>query len=311
MRNALVSLLMADAESDPEMVFITGDLGFSVVEPLQERLGRRFINAGVAEANMISVAGALAADGFHVYAYSIAPFITLRCYEQLRNDVCYGARPVRLIGVGAGYSYGTLGPSHHSLEDAAVMAQLPGMRIISPGTESELITAHRALEAWDGPSYYRIPRESGPDMDCDDFSTHQAAVVYRSGAEGAIVCSGPSLPACLGAADHLAGSGISVGVVSVPILAPFPADKIAALVGPIPVVSVFEGFSDNPLETGLLDLSADRRIGPIGRVNAGRDFASIVGSTEFLRDRAGLTPAVIAEKMRGLISRQCVRGQAT
>ena len=303
MRNALVSLLMEDAANDPEMIFLTGDLGFSVVEPLKEALGDRFVNAGVAEANMMSMAGALAADGFHVYAYSIAPFIALRCYEQVRNDVCYGNRTVRLIGVGAGYSYGSLGPTHHSLEDASVMAALPGMRVISPATESELVSAHRTHSAWDGPMYYRIPRESGPEIAPLESEEDQAAVVYRPAGDVWIVTSGPSLAACLFASEALAAEGVSAGVASVPLLTPFPADRLAGIVGPRPSVTVFEGFADNPLEAGMCSLSAARRIGPVAQVNAGRSFASVVGNTEFLREQAGLTAPAIAAAVREMVPR--------
>ncbi len=300
MRNALISLLMEDAANDPDMIFLTGDLGFSVIEPLQEALGERFVNAGVAEANMMSMAGALAADGFHVYAYSIAPFIALRCYEQVRNDVCYGNRSVRLIGVGAGYSYGSLGPTHHSLEDASVMAVLPGMRVVSPATEAELVSAHRALSAWDGPMYYRIPRESGPEIAPLEGGAGQGAVVYRSPGDTVIVTSGPCLAACLSASDELAAAGITAGVVSIPLLTPFPADSVARIVGARPAVTVFEGFADNPLETGMCALSASRQIGPVAQINAGRSFASVVGNTEYLRERAGLTASPIADVVRAL-----------
>lgn len=308
MRNALVSLLLDDAAADPDMVFMTGDLGFSVVEPLQELLGDRFINAGVSEANMISMAGAMAADGFHVYAYSIAPFITLRCYEQVRNDICYGNRPVRLIGVGAGYSYGTLGPSHHSLEDASVMAQLPGMQVVSPATESELVASHKALGSWDRPRYYRIPRESGPDLACADFDLSTAAIEYRAGEDGMIAASGPSLTVCLEAADALAEEGLSIGVVSMPLLSPFADECAVEMLRGLPVVTVFEGFANNPLETAILGLSAQRRIGPVARVNAGRDFALDVGSTEHLRKQAGLTARGIASAMNELIARATAKG---
>ena len=115
MRNRIIHLVEAAASRDDKVVFLTGDLGFSVVEPLMDALGERFINMGVAEANMMSVASALAAQGFKPFVYSIAPFVTLRCLEQIRNDIAYQKRAVRVIGAGAGYSYGTLGPSHHAL----------------------------------------------------------------------------------------------------------------------------------------------------------------------------------------------------
>ena len=138
MRNHLVGLIGEAARSQPDILFLTADLGFSVVEPLQESMGPRFINAGIAEANMITMAASLSFCGFQPYVYSITPFITARCYEQIRNDVCYHGAPVRLIGTAAGFSYGTLGPTHHALEDATIMATLPGMTVFSPATISEL-----------------------------------------------------------------------------------------------------------------------------------------------------------------------------
>lgn len=307
MRDALVALLLADARNDPDLVFLTGDLGFSVVEPLRDLLGDRFINVGVAEANMMSMAGALAADGFHVYAYSIAPFITLRCLEQVRNDVCYGNRPVRLIGIGAGYSYGALGPSHHSLEDAAIMAQLPNMRVVSPATASELAAAHRALAAWDGPIYYRIPRENGPDLPCADFASNQSTISYRAGKDGSLVASGPVLPVAIKAAQMLESAGIDVSVISIPILSPFPRDALEKLLPPGPVATVFEGYVANPLEVGTMAALLAHPRPSMVQINAGHRFAHVVGGTEFLRREVGLTPERVADEMKKLIAEESKR----
>src|SRR5438477_619578 len=134
MRARLMELISGHARQDSNVLFLTGDLGFSVVEPLQKELGARFINAGVAEANMITMASALAA------------FITTRCYEQIRNDICHHRRAVLLVGVGAGLSYGSLGSSHHSLEDAAIMATLPSLTVASPANEAELSLLHGMLK---------------------------------------------------------------------------------------------------------------------------------------------------------------------
>src|SRR5437763_12461469 len=137
MRARLMELISGHARQDSNVLFLTGDLGFSVVEPLQKELGARFINAGVAEANMITMASALAACRFRPYAYTIAPFITTRCYKQIRNDICHHRRAVLLVGVGAGLSYGSLGSSHHSLEDATIMAALPSLAVASPANASK------------------------------------------------------------------------------------------------------------------------------------------------------------------------------
>jgi transketolase len=302
-RESLVSLLETEAIHDSALVLLTGDLGFSVLEPLQNILGDRFLNVGVSEANMASMAGALAEDGFHVYVYSIAPFLTLRCLEQIRNDISYGVRPVRLIGVGAGLSYGTLGPSHHSLEDANVMAQLPSMQIVSPATEGELRQAHQAITSWDFPIYFRIPRAGVENIPCPEFMFDAAVIKYRTGSGGTILTSGPSLGICLDAADELTLDGIDVTVISIPILNPFPTESALDLPLNGPIVTVFEGYMDNPLETALMKILVKSRRSnpPVEFINAGKKFADVVGDTDYLRNQFGLTANRISSAMRMLL----------
>lgn len=306
MRESLVSLLEAEAAHDSALVLLTGDLGFSVLEPLQKILGDRFLNVGVAEANMASMAGALAEDGFHVYVYSIAPFLTLRCLEQIRNDISYGVRPVRLIGVGAGLSYGTLGPSHHSLEDANVMAQLPSMQIVSPATEGELRQAHQAITSWDLPIYFRIPRAGVEDIRCPEFVFNAAAIKYQTGSNGTILTSGPSLGICLDAAAELKLDGVDVTVISIPILNPFPAESVLNLTPDGPIVTVFEGYADNPLETALMKILINSRKFnySVEFINAGKKFADVVGDTDYLRNQFGLSANRITVAMKMLLANQ-------
>lgn len=131
MRKQLCDALVRRAER-PDMVFLTGDLGFMALEPLQQALGRRFINAGVAEQNMISVSAALARQGLDAWVYSIAPFCYARPFEQIRNDIAFHGLPVRLIGNGGGYGYGVMGPTHHAIEDYGVLLTLPNIQALIP-----------------------------------------------------------------------------------------------------------------------------------------------------------------------------------
>ena len=131
MRKQLCDALVARS-ADPRMVFLTGDLGFMALEPLQAAMGNRFINAGVAEQNMITVAAALARQGLETWAYSIAPFLYARPFEQIRNDIAFHRLPVRLIGNGGGYGYGVMGPTHHAIEDYGVLLTLPNMAVYAP-----------------------------------------------------------------------------------------------------------------------------------------------------------------------------------
>ena len=147
MRNAFIRGLTKLAESDERIVFLTGDLGYKLFDDFATRYPGRFLNAGVAEQNMVGVAAGLASEGFRPFVYSIATFATLRCLEQIRDDVCYNGLPVTIVGVGGGFSYGANGPTHHATEDLAIMRALPNMTVIAPGDPVESAAATRAAVA--------------------------------------------------------------------------------------------------------------------------------------------------------------------
>lgn len=144
------------------MVFLTGDLGFMALEPLQKALGRRFINAGVAEQNMVSVAAGLAQQNFEVWVYSIAPFCYARPFEQIRNDVAFHNLPVKLIGNGGGYGYGVMGPTHHAIEDYGVLLTLPNMSVYIPVFDEDMDAVIACAGASPRPAYIRMGRGEPP-----------------------------------------------------------------------------------------------------------------------------------------------------
>jgi transketolase len=146
----------------PNFVFLTGDLGFKALEPLQEAMGARFINAGVSEQNMVSVAAGLARSGLRPWAYSIAPFLYARPFEQIRNDVCFHHLPVILVGNGGGYGYGVMGSSHHALEDYGCLLTLPHMRAFVPAFDSDVSAMIPMLMQCDGPVYLRLGLSEEP-----------------------------------------------------------------------------------------------------------------------------------------------------
>ena len=302
MRNRIIKLIGEAAANDDNIVFLTGDLGFSVVEPLQASMGERFINMGISEANMVSVASSLSASGFNVFAYSITPFITARCYEQIRNDACYQRRPLRLIGVGAGYSYGTLGPSHHALEDAHLLAALPNVIIGNPANVDELdrffeLTLHAPETV-----YFRIPRESGTPRPLPAFDLVSAAYTLVDGDDITIVTSGVSVNDAHIAVGLLAEAGISARLVSVPVIKPFPTDHLASLLADAPVLTVFEGYRGNPLTVGVMETLLRHRCAQPFAELAVDTFAHSVGNTDFLRAAAGLDAASIARCAQALVA---------
>jgi len=148
---------------DRSFVFLTGDLGFRALEPLRDVMGERFINAGVAEQNMVSVAAGLASGGIDVWVYSIAPFLYARPFEQIRNDICMHDLPVKLVGNGGGYGYGAMGASHHALEDYGALLGLPKMHAFVPAFASDLEQLIPRLARFPHPAYLRLGRCEKPD----------------------------------------------------------------------------------------------------------------------------------------------------
>ncbi|MGA2449895.1 MAG: transketolase [Polyangiaceae bacterium] len=161
MRAILAATLVSQAEAS-DFVFLTGDLGFMALESLRDVAKERFINAGVAEQNMVSVAAGLAGAGFRPWVYSIAPFLYARAFEQIRNDICFHNLAVCLVGNGGGYTYGVMGPSHHALEDYGSLLGLPNLTVYIPTFGADVSHAVSRLMAEGTPAYLRLGRDERP-----------------------------------------------------------------------------------------------------------------------------------------------------
>jgi transketolase len=199
-RNILCDTLVNCSENS-QFVFLTGDLGYQALEPLQASLGERFINAGVAEQNMVSVAAGLAKTGFQPWVYSIAPFIYARPFEQIRNDVCLHALPVRLVGNGGGYAYGVMGATHHALEDYGAMLCLMNMHVFVPAFAPDVPEIIEKLHDFDHPAYLRLGRcEKPKNFELPLYSSWRR-LLRGKGATMLIV--GPLAGGILEAAEHL------------------------------------------------------------------------------------------------------------
>lgn len=170
MRVEFVKTLQPLLLEDPSSVFITGDLGYNALEGIASSLGPRFINSGVAEQNMIGVAAGIALAGHRPWVYSIAPFATYRCLEQIRNDACLHRLPVRVVGNGGGYTYGVMGSTHHALEDLAVLKALPNMQLFFPCSNNHVPAAVKKIHALEVPSYLRLSISGFP---ADDEPLHE------------------------------------------------------------------------------------------------------------------------------------------
>jgi len=212
MRNAFITTLMACAESDSKIFLIVGDLGFSVVEPFAKKFPERFLNAGVAEQNLTGVAAGLAMAGYKVFTYSIANFPTLRCLEQIRNDICYHHLNVTIVTVGGGLGYGPLGYSHHAVQDIACLRTFPGILMATPGDQNETIAVTQALIRYDGPAYLRLGKGGEPSGagECS-ISDVGIRLIESSGDSILLFCGG-----LLGFAAPLA-KACHAGLASIPL----------------------------------------------------------------------------------------------
>ena len=165
MRNEFARALIDIAKTNDKIIFLTGDLGFMALEEVQATLKDRFINAGVAEQNMATMAASLAYEGFIPFIYSISPFITLRPYEQLRNDICLHNLPVKVIANGGGYGYGIMGGTHHNIEDIGSMRILPNMKVFVPFTREDVVSSMQEMVLDSSPNYLRLNLASSQKID--------------------------------------------------------------------------------------------------------------------------------------------------
>jgi len=305
MRNAFVRSLATAARADPRLVLLTGDLGYKIFDSFAAEFPGRFINVGVAEANLIGVSAGLALGGLRPFAYSIAPFATLRCLEQIRNDVCYHNLPVTIVGVGGGYSYGHNGPTHHALEDIAVMRVLPGITVVCPGDPLETELAVAAAAAYGKPVYLRLGRAGDPLVHSSPphFRIGQA-ITLSDGRDCTLISTGGILPVAVAAAEQLKRAGISCRVVSMHTVKPLDdaclrkcSDETAALFT-VEEHSGIGGFGSAIAEWSV----ANDHPAPRFSFAAEDCFASVSGSQDYLRARNRLTAdhiaAAIAAKLQ-------------
>jgi transketolase len=208
-RDAFIGVLTELAPQHPEILFLSGDLGFGVLNEYIAKFPRQFLNVGVAEQNMSGLAAGLAMEGHTVFTYSIGNFPTLRCLEQIRNDICYHDANVKIVCVGGGMSYGAVGFSHHATEDLAILRSLPGMLVLSPCDLWEAAEASRYLLSHRGPAYLRLDKSTAPvTVRQDEIFRPGSIRTVREGFDVTLAATGGILGEALLAADSLAEQGI-------------------------------------------------------------------------------------------------------
>ncbi|MBL9138091.1 MAG: transketolase [Verrucomicrobiales bacterium] len=288
MRTAFIQALIEEARRHPRVFLVVGDLGFSVVEPFAKEFPSRFLNAGVAEQNMTAVAAGLAAEGWHPFTYSIANFPTLRCLEQIRNDVCYHRLPVTVVAVGAGLAYGNMGYSHHGVQDLAVMRALPNLTVLSPADPGETTEAVAHLTSRPGPSYLRLGKAGEKTLHATRGLAAGPLRVRDGSGPVALVATGSILAVALAAAERRGQeTGSPTPVFSCPWIKPVTADFFAPLWAYRRLVTLEEHVPEGGLGEMLAGLA------PAGvevrRLALSHEAVSKVGTQEYLRQASGLT----------------------
>lgn len=301
MRDAFIAELSRLAAEDPMITLITGDLGFGVLTDFAERFPDQYINAGVAEQNMTALACGMALEGHRVYTYSIANFTTLRCLEQIRNDVCYHGADVTIVSVGGGFSYGQLGVSHFATEDLAILRALPEMTVVAPSDPWEAACLTGQMADLKGPKYLRIDKgAAGLPETPEDVSLGRVRVV-REGGDVTLVAIGAILGEALAAAETLAGEGIAARVLACHTLKPFDAAPVLAAAretGGLVTVeehTVLGGLGGTVAEACLEEGAPPRFLRRIGL----RDrYPTVVGDQAYLRRAYGMDAEAVAAAAR-------------
>lgn len=300
MRNAFIKELCECAKTNRDIWLLTADLGFSVLESFRDNFSDRYINVGVAEQNMIGLAAGLALSGKIVFCYSIANFGTMRCYEQIRNDVCYHNLNVAIITVGGGYIYGSHGVTHHVTEDIGALRVLPNIKVVVPGDPLETTILVRRISKGVGPVYLRLSKANDPILHKKDVTVDIGkAIEVSKGKDLVMLATGGILENAVKSLTILNKKGISVNLWSVPFIKPFDDKRIFDSISEKGrVVTVEEHSLIGGLKSALAETLLNRDI-KVKCLSLGipDEFTPYSGNRKYLLGKYSLSPEGIAEKV--------------
>ena len=298
MRTSFINQLLEEAKTNEKIFLIIGDLGYHVVEPFMEAIPKRFLNAGIAEQNMAGVAAGLAMTGYNVYIYSIGNFPTLRCLEQIRNDIAYHKANVKIVSVGAGYAYGSLGATHQPTEEIGALRAIPNMIVATPGDPVEARAIAKFSAEYEGPMYIRLGKAGEKVAHSEESLTVKAGdilpVDLKEVNKKAVLACGNIMAA---AKVQIAEENLPYDLYSVPFVKPINQEQLKAIIEKHP-----EGFitiEEHQLSCGMgsaiieqvNDLYSKGLISTypkIQRIAIPDEFAPIVGTQNYLREYEGL-----------------------
>ena len=298
MRIAFVKTLHEIARRNKNIILLTGDLGFSVFEQYIEEFPKQYINMGVSEQNMIGVAAGMAMEGKVPVVYSIVPFVTMRNFEQVRNDICYQNLDVKIVGVGAGFSYGPYGHTHHGLEDIGILRTLANLTIFCPGDPVETSLVVDAALKMKGPVYIRLGRAGEPAMynKKPKFSVGRGIIV-REGKDFTIITTSTMLAAGVEVVDSLKKIGRSARLVSMHTIKPIDTELILDSVKRVKIIFTLEEHSViGGLGSAVAEVLAEGETSVIfKRIGVPDRFTKVIGNQEYMRRANGLSVEQMTE----------------
>ena len=312
MRGAFFRALAELAEREERVHLVVGDIGFGVTETFAQRFPSRFLNVGVAEQNMTGIAAGMALCGKIVFTYSIANFPILRCLEQVRNDICYHQANVKIVAVGGGLAYGSLGATHHATEDLAIMRSLPRMVVVAPGDPAEAEAATQAIAAHAGPCFMRLGRAGEPNVHRRpiDFRLGKA-IQIRGGKDLTLISTGGMLETADHVAEHLRVAGIGARVLSMHTVRPLDVEAVLSAADETRAVFTIEEHSvTGGLGGAVAEVLAESsgRSVTFRRFGLPPAFSCMVGTQEYLRTQHGLSTESLAKAIRSILEQSRTPG---
>lgn len=297
MRNAFSKTLLSLAKKDKNIILLTGDLGFSVFEDFIKELPRQYLNAGVAENNMTGVAAGLALNGKTPLIYSIIPFVTMRNFEFIRNDICYQNLNVKIVGVGAGFSYGEYGPTHNAVDDISILRSLPNLTIFCPADPLESQKITKEAFGINGPVYIRLAKKGEPVI--------TDALPQPQKFEVAILASGPILKTAVDVSDELEKKGIKTSVYSISKLKPIGKKQILSLAKKAKAIFTLE---EHLTTGGLGSIVAETLIENHSNIIFKRFgiealIPNLIGSRDYLLSAHGLSTQNLVKEIKNCLNK--------
>jgi len=302
MRDAFAREMTALAAQRTDVTLLSGDIGNRMFDRYKEVAPERFLNCGIAEANMMSLAAGMALSGLRPVIYTITPFTTTRCLEQIKVGVAYHQAPVVIVGTGSGLSYAELGPTHHSLEDIAILRTIPGLNVLAPADQTELVVQLREALDSPSPSYIRIGKKGEPKLHRNEarLGIGKANLLYE-GADLLIIGVGPILAEAILAAKEVAKEGISVAVASLGSVKPMDEAFLERMADQFTTwISLEEHSITGGVGSAMLEWHAARDASSVRlkRLGVPDVFIHELGNQKYTRSRLGLDAEGLARSIR-------------